>query len=77
MKIRNLDLTHHPLNEEHRQFGLPPVEEAVSHAGMQPLLHAVVWFTSLVLITLALFLMGRLFLPNNLIFTHKSARWTP
>lgn len=65
MKIRNLDLTPNPVNEEHQQLGLPPVEQAVSHAGMQPMLHAAVWFTSLVLIALALFLMGRLFLPNN------------
>jgi uncharacterized membrane protein YfcA len=65
MRIRNLDLTRNPVNEEHLQLGLPPVEEAVSHTDTQPLLHAAVWFTSLVLITLTLFLMGRLFVPNN------------
>jgi uncharacterized membrane protein YfcA len=65
MKIRNLDLTSSPLNEEHRQLGLPPLEEAVSHPGWQPFLHAAVWFTSLTLAALGVFLMGRLFLPNN------------
>ena len=27
MKIRNLDLTRNPINVEHQQLGLPPVEE--------------------------------------------------
>lgn len=65
MKIRNLDLTGNPVNEEHLQLGIPPIEEAVSHPATQPLLHAAVWFTSLVLVALTLYLMGRLFLPNN------------
>jgi len=65
MKIRNLDLTHNPVNEEHRELGLPPIEGVVSHFGSQPLLHAAVWFTSLVLIALTLYMMGRLFLPNS------------
>jgi uncharacterized protein len=64
MKIRNLDRMDDPVNVEHRESGLPPVEGAVIQLGRQPLLHAAVWFTSLVLITLALYLMGRLFLPN-------------
>ncbi|MFN7086223.1 MAG: hypothetical protein ACK4N4_06315 [Burkholderiales bacterium] len=65
MKIRDLDLTHHTVTEEPRQSGLPSVEETISRAGMQPSLHAAVWFTSLVLITLTLFLMGRLFLLDG------------
>ena len=65
MKVRNLDLSQNPINEEHRQLGLPPVEEPVSPPGTHPLLRAAVWFTALVLIALTLFLMGRLFLPNN------------
>lgn len=65
MKIRNLVLTNHPANERHPQLGLPSVGKGVCHAGMHPLLHVAVWFTSLVLITLTLFLMGRLFLLNN------------
>lgn len=65
MKIRNLVLTNHPANERHPQLGLPSVGKGGCRAGMHPLLHVAVWFTSLVLITLTLFLMGRLFLLNN------------
>ncbi len=65
MKIRNLDLTHNPINEEHQQLGLPPVEEPVSHPGPHPLLHGAMWFIVLVLIALVLFLTGRFFVSNN------------
>lgn len=65
MKIRNLDLTQNPINEEHQQLGLPPVEEPVSHPGTHPLLRAAVWFAVVVLIALTLFLTGRFFLSNN------------
>lgn len=65
MKLRNLDLTQNPINEEHRQLGLPPVEEPISHPGTHPLLRAAVWFTVTVLIALVLFLTGRFFLSNN------------
>jgi uncharacterized protein len=65
MKIRNLDLTPNPINEEHQQLGLPPIEEAVSHPGTHPALSTAVWFTSVVLTALTLYLMGRLFLPDN------------
>ncbi len=65
MKIRNLDLTGNPINVEHQQLGLPPVEEPVSHPGTHPLLHAAVWFVILVLIALILFLIGRFFISNN------------
>ena len=65
MKIRNLDLTRNPINVEHEQLGLPPVEEPVSHPGTHPLLRAAMWFIVLVLIVLILFLTGRFFLSNN------------
>ncbi len=65
MKIRNLDLTQNPINEEHQQLGLPPVEELVSHPGAHPLLRAAVWFAVTVLIALVLFLIGRFFLSND------------
>jgi uncharacterized protein len=65
MKLRNPDLTGNPVNEEHQQLGLPPIEEAVSHPGIHPFLRAAVWCTSLVLIALVVYLLGRLFLPNN------------
>ena len=65
MKIRNLDLTPNPINEEHQQLGIPPVEEPVSHPGAHPLLHAATWFAVLVMVALVLFLTGRFFFSNN------------
>lgn len=65
MKIRNLDVTRNPINEEHRRFGLPPVEEPIAHPGTHPLLRAAAWFTALVLIAVTLYLLGRLFLLNS------------
>ncbi len=65
MKIRNLDLTQNPINEEHRQLGLPPIEELISHPGTHPLLRAAVWFAVTVLVALVLFLTARFFLSNN------------
>ena len=76
MKIHNLDLTDNPVNEEHRQLGLPPIEETVSHPGTHPFLRAAVWLTSLVLVALTVFLMGRLFLPNNWIGGLETIRET-
>jgi hypothetical protein len=65
MKIRNLDLSGNPINIEHQQLGIPPVEEPVSHPGTHPLLHAAAWFAVAVLIVLTLFLAGRFFICNN------------
>ena len=65
MKIRNLDLTENPINAEHEELGLPPIEEPVSHPGTHPLLHVAMWFAGLVLIVLILFLGGRFFISNN------------
>ncbi|SET54105.1 hypothetical protein SAMN05216412_10821 [Nitrosospira multiformis] len=65
MKIRNLDLSGNPINIEHQQLGIPPVEEPVSHPGTHPLLHAAAWFAVAVLILLILFLAGRFFISNN------------
>ncbi len=65
MKIRNLDLTRNPVNEEHQQLGIPPLEVSVSHPGTHPFLNAAVWFTVIVLIVLVLFLIGRFFLAQT------------
>ncbi|SFI69307.1 sulfite exporter TauE/SafE family protein [Nitrosomonas sp. Nm34] len=65
MKIRNLDLTLNPINEEHQQFGLPPVEDTVSHLEAHPFLRASVWFAAIILISLILFLIGRFFLAQD------------
>jgi len=65
MKIRNIDLTQNPINEEHQQLGLPPVEESVSHLDAHPFLRAAVWFAVVVLVLLVLFLVIRFFLAQN------------
>jgi len=66
MKIRNLDLTSNPVNEEHQQLGLPPVEDTVSHLDAHPFLRAAVWFAVIVLVLLIAFLIIRFFLAQDL-----------
>ena len=66
MKIRNLDLTSNPVNEEHQQLGLPPVEDTVSHLDAHPFLRAAVWFAVAVLVLLIAFLVIRFFLAQDL-----------
>lgn len=65
MKIRNLDLTPNPVNEEHQQLGLPPIEETVSHLDTFPLLRVAAWFTVIILFLLISFLIGRFFLSHE------------
>ena len=55
MKIRNLDLTGNPINLEHEELGLPPIEEPISHPGAHPFVHAAMWLAILVLIALVIF----------------------
>lgn len=43
MKIRDLDLTDHPLNAEHRALGLPPVERELTRAAAHPVLRVALW----------------------------------
>lgn len=64
MKIRNVDLDD-ATSAEHRELGLPPLETGVTHAGAHPVLNAAAIFATVVLFGIALFLLGRLFLPNN------------
>lgn len=65
MKIRNLRLTGASVNREHLQFRLPPVERVIVDPGAHPALRAAFWCAFLVIVTLTLLLLGRLFLPNN------------
>jgi uncharacterized protein len=48
MKIRDLDLSDNPVNQEHQALGLPPVEQAAMH----PVIRTAVWFATLTLISL-------------------------
>ena len=64
MKIRNVDLDD-AASAEHRELGLPPLETGVTHAGPHPVLNVAATFATVVLFGIALFLLGRLFLPHN------------
>lgn len=66
MKIRNPDLTPSPINDEHRELAIPPLEQGVSQPPAHPILRAAVWVTLLVLLGLTLFLLARFFISNDL-----------
>ena len=61
MKIRDLDLSDNPINAEHRQFGLPPVEVALTHPAEHPVLRRTMWAVLLLLLGATIYLLGRLF----------------
>jgi uncharacterized membrane protein YfcA len=65
MKIRNLDLSQSPLNEEHEALGLPPVEDFVTHPDNHPVLRAAVWAAALIMLGLLSFLAWRLFFGDH------------
>jgi uncharacterized protein len=65
MKIRKPDLAPSPLNQEHEKHGLPPAEQVSATAAAHPVLRTATWFTAITLTALTLYLMARLFLPNN------------
>ena len=61
MKIRDLDLTDNPVNAEHQQLGLPPLENAVTHSGDHPVLRFAMWSVVFLLMGVTIFLGTRLF----------------
>ena len=61
MKLRNLDLSNDPVNAEHAELGLPPVEEEVLHPGEHPVLRLFGWLAAFMLISAAVYLLLRLF----------------
>jgi len=61
MKLRKLDLSANPINAEHEQLGLPPIEETISHPDEHPLLKALAWLAVLMLLMAIGYLMLRLF----------------
>ncbi|HET9822317.1 MAG TPA: hypothetical protein VFQ16_10880, partial [Burkholderiaceae bacterium] len=62
MKVRDLDLSDHPVNAEHQALGLPPVEVAVTRRrDGDPGLRWTFWSVLLLLGGASLFLVGRLF----------------
>jgi len=63
VKIRNPDLD--ATRTDPGRLGLPPLEQAVTHAGPQPLLRAASTFTLLVLLGLSAYVAARLFVPGG------------
>ena len=61
MKIRDLDLETSPVNVEHQALGLPPIEEAVSHADDHPVLKIIARLALAMLIGAVLYMATRLF----------------
>jgi uncharacterized membrane protein YfcA len=61
MKPRNLDLSSNPVNKEHQQLGLPPIEVAAYQPGNHPVLHLLAWLASLMLTVAVAYLVLRLF----------------
>ncbi|HKQ30768.1 MAG TPA: sulfite exporter TauE/SafE family protein [Burkholderiales bacterium] len=80
MKVRFLDLTRNPVNKEHQDLGIPPVEESVTHTLSldQPARDGVVgatsedrtmrlamWFAVLTIGALIIYLFARLFITQT------------
>lgn len=65
MKIRKLDLNGDPANAEHRELGLPPLEESITHPPAHPVLIGAAWFAFLILVALSVYLLLRLFVPGS------------
>lgn len=49
MKIRNLDYSNNPINQEHQALGIPPIEQIQLH----PVIRTAIWFAILTLVSLA------------------------
>jgi uncharacterized membrane protein YfcA len=65
MKIRDLDLSSSPINQEHEALGLPPVEDYVSHPKDHLALRIAVWAAISILASLLLVLAWRLFFTDH------------
>jgi uncharacterized membrane protein YfcA len=63
MKVRHLDLSNNPVNAEHEALGLPPLENAVTHAGDagHPVLRVAMWSVVFLLMAVTIALASRLF----------------
>ena len=61
LKFRDLDLSDNPINAEHRELGIPPLEEMALHPGAHPVLRMAMWLAVFMLIGATLFLVARLF----------------
>src|SRR5690606_21628768 len=65
MKIRDLDLSTNPINAEHAELGIPPIEEAGSHPGDHPILRICAWAAVFMLVAAVGYLALRLIDHSN------------
>ena len=67
MKFRDPDLSDSPINVEHMELGIPPVEEAVTHPSEHPILKMATWLAFFMLVAAVGFLVLRLFSQNGMV----------
>ena len=60
MKIRDLDYSNTPVNAEHRQLGLPPLERQLVSDAAHPVLRVALWSVLLLLTGVVVFLTNQL-----------------
>lgn len=65
MKFRDLDLSENAVNEEHAALGIPPVEQAATHASKHPILSIAMWAAVFMLIAATGYFIARLFSQNG------------
>ena len=65
MKFRDPDLGDNPINTEHIELGIPPVEAAILHPGDHPILKMAMWLAVFMLIAAIGYLATRLFSQNG------------
>lgn len=65
MKFRDPDLSDNPINAEHTELGIPPIEATVLHPGDHPILKTAMWLAVFMLIGAMGYLAARLFSQNG------------
>jgi uncharacterized membrane protein YfcA len=65
MKIRDLDLEATPINLQHQQLGLPPLELAITHPAQHPVLRIFGWLAALLLLGALAYLAQQLLLHSG------------
>ena len=66
MKFRDPDLTNNPINAEHRELGIPPIEQAALHPGKHPILTMAMWLAVFLLIAATGYLISSFLTKNGI-----------
>ncbi len=66
MKFRDPDLEDNPINAEHAELGIPPVEAAILHPGNHPVLRMAMWLAVFMLMGAIAYLGSRFFSENGM-----------